>query len=219
MTVCKICGYDHSPDYCPKWESDKHTELLKELKSVSEKNGDTLRNIDTTMTEGLEDVVNEIRYNHEENMHLMTKNLEALTGIGKLLLNSLTVEYCQRYNEALNNYNNKRFDQCLKVLEKAEDLKSDDCRVYLLRGHVYEKQNKLKEALVSYMIASQTVPKNNRVYKAYCLYLISWVYFYMGDIDMAIKEIKESSRLHDIPEYGYQYARYISCRQLTLLKE
>lgn len=223
MTVCNICGRDHFPGYCPKWESDKHTELLKDLKSVSEKSGDIL---DTTMTEGFEDVVNEIedvvniiRYNHEENMRMMKKNMEVLTGIGKLLINSLSVEYCQRYNEALNNYNNERFEKCLEVLKKAEDLKSDDWGVYLLRGHVYEKQNKLNEALASYIEASKTVPKNNSVDKAYCIYLISWMYFYMGNIDMAIKKIKESLKLYNLPEYHYQYARFLSYKQPKLLKE
>lgn len=187
--------------------------------SQNEKINTSIQNFEKIEAEGFENVLDEIRYNHEESMYIMKRNLEALIGIGELLINSLSVEYCQRYNEALNNYKNERFEKCLEVLKKAEDLKSDDCRVYLLRGHAHEKLNQLNEALASYIEASRTVPTNNRIYKAHCLYLISWVYFYMGNIDMAINEIRETLRLHDIPTYSYQYAAFLAYRQPKLLKE
>lgn len=240
---CFYCNGDHASSYCPLKAHDQSTKELRNQTLAFEKIGHlnilameehgklvsskienivtNIQGIETAISGGFEDVLNELSNNHYEIMRVMERNIEVLTGICQLLENSLYVEYLQRYDEALNNYRDGRLPQCLEALKKAEHLKSDDYRIYLLRGHTYVRLDKLNEALESFDEASKVTVSNekgvNDSHKGYCFYLISRIYFCMGNTEGAIQKIKESLRLVDDPIYNYQYAAFLAYKQPKLL--
>ncbi|MCB9931802.1 MAG: protein kinase [Planctomycetes bacterium] len=55
-----------------------------------------------------------------------------------------------------------RYDDALKQIEQAMRLKSNDPRLFLLRGHVFRKQRKMKEALADYEMAVKLNPEDPR---------------------------------------------------------
>ncbi|MCG3184364.1 MAG: Serine/threonine-protein kinase PknD [Planctomycetes bacterium] len=55
-----------------------------------------------------------------------------------------------------------RYDDALKQIEQAMRLKSNDPRLFLLRGHIYRKQRKMKEALADYEMAVKLNPEDPR---------------------------------------------------------
>ncbi|MDD4250045.1 MAG: hypothetical protein PHT13_13200, partial [Methanosarcina sp.] len=63
-----------------------------------------MRSSETAISEGFENLLNEISNNHYAIMRKMERNIEVLTGICELFKNSLYIEYLQRYNEAVNNF-------------------------------------------------------------------------------------------------------------------
>ncbi|MDD3246126.1 MAG: hypothetical protein PHF18_04600 [Methanosarcina sp.] len=245
MSYCFYCGGDHPPGYCPLQAQDQSIKSLSNQTSTLEKIGHlnvsaieengklvsseienivtNMRSSETAISEGFENLLNEISNNHYAIMRKMERNIEVLTGICELFKNSLYIEYLQRYNEAVNNFRDGRLMKCLETLEKAEYLKSDDYRIYLLRGHTYVRLDKLEKALESFEEASMITVSNkievNDSHKGYCLYLISRVYFCMENIETAIKKIRESLKLVNDPVYNYQYAAFLAYRQPKLLKE
>jgi serine/threonine protein kinase len=80
----------------------------------------------------------------------------------ELAILSMTTQLENSVTDAQTALKRARYDDALKQIEQAMRLKSNDQRLYLLRGHVYRKQRKLKESLADYEMAVNLNPEDPR---------------------------------------------------------
>jgi serine/threonine protein kinase len=80
----------------------------------------------------------------------------------ELAILSMTTQLENSVTDAQVALKRARYDDALKQIEQAMRLKSNDPRLYLLRGHVYRKQRKLKESLADYEMAVNLNPEDPR---------------------------------------------------------
>jgi serine/threonine protein kinase len=93
-----------------------------------------------------------------------TAEEEALEGgeTIELAILSMTTQIENSVTDAQTALKRARYDDALKQIEQAMRLKNNDPRLYLLRGHVYRKQRKLKESLADYEMAVKLNPEDPR---------------------------------------------------------
>jgi tetratricopeptide (TPR) repeat protein len=80
----------------------------------------------------------------------------------ELAILSMTTQVENSLTDAQVAMKRARYDDALKQIEQAMRLKSNDPRLFLLRGHVYRKQRKLKDALADYEMAVKLNPEDPR---------------------------------------------------------
>jgi serine/threonine protein kinase len=80
----------------------------------------------------------------------------------ELAILSMTTQLENSVTDAQTALKRARYDDALKQIEQAMRLKNNDPRLYLLRGHVYRKQRKLKESLADYEMAVNLNPEDPR---------------------------------------------------------
>jgi serine/threonine protein kinase len=80
----------------------------------------------------------------------------------ELAILSMTTQLENSVTDAQTALKRARYDDALKQIEQAMRLKNNDPRLYLLRGHVYRKQRKLKESLADYERAVNLNPEDPR---------------------------------------------------------
>ena len=80
----------------------------------------------------------------------------------ELAILSMTTQLENSVTDAQMALKRARYDDALKQIEQAMRLKNNDPRLYLLRGHVYRKQRKLKESLADYEMAVNLNPEDPR---------------------------------------------------------
>lgn len=80
----------------------------------------------------------------------------------ELAILSMTTQVENSVTDAQTAMKRARYDDALKQIEQAMRLKSNDARLFLLRGHVYRKQRKMKDALADYQMAVKLNPEDPR---------------------------------------------------------
>lgn len=80
----------------------------------------------------------------------------------ELAILSMTTQVENSLTDAQVAMKRARYDDALKQIEQAMRLKSNDSRLFLLRGHVFRKQRKMKEAVADYEMAVKLNPEDPR---------------------------------------------------------
>lgn len=239
MDICYYCQGNHKPSSCTRYAQDQTTAAIKKETSSIEKLGykqlsklddlaSTYRESSKEVSKSIEDqtdrivqslndvslsigeVVDALNNHHSELMFKMDQQLNFLGGISYMMEHSLTTNANERLEQAMKSFKCGLLDDSMKALNDGIEKDSTDFRNYILQGHIYIRNDDYENALDRFERALKYAVSDPQK-SSYIQLLISRVHYCTGNIEKAIKSIKNAIELNPGEiGFNYHYAAYIS---------
>jgi len=222
MAICFYCLGEHATSQCVSKATERITsgqkaaakttsDAIQELgycalKQMREVGYDLLGGLEG-IREAIEGLHDFLSWAHSEIIWRMEKQIELLTGIHDMLKNPRATQADELYKMGVGSFRRRRLPDALKLLQEARELNPGDYRVLITLGHTYVWMDEQSEALECFQAAADYARTN--AYKSYALLLSARALRCLGQIDEAIKAVKQASDI--LPSYSPAHYELASC--------